>query len=379
MFDLKVTAELNAFNIFICDQKSNIAEIKIHGMDASVSMKAKQTDVFARLKNIIVMNVDSLSIHKKAVSILGDEVFRFQMSLYPDATEGENYGDMSKVDGRLSLKVGCIQIVYVHKFFMSLLSFLNNFQAAKEALSTATVQAAERAASSVKDLAQKSFRLLMDIDLKAPVITIPQSSVSPNVVIADLGLIRVENKFSLVSVEQLSLPPVADKMSVQLTQLKLSRTVLQADSPQHDIEILKPVNMLLSIQRNLSAAWYTQIPGMEIKGKLKPMQVALSQDDLTVLMKILLENLGEASSQPSPTQFAQEAAIVKRDTRSGPDCLKEQDLADPKPPGDQTVTLQFDFHFDSLSIVLYNSDGCQVRRALLLPQVHPLLLRAFSF
>jgi hypothetical protein len=30
-FDLKITAELNAFNIFICDQKSNIAEIKIHG------------------------------------------------------------------------------------------------------------------------------------------------------------------------------------------------------------------------------------------------------------------------------------------------------------------------------------------------------------
>lgn len=53
------------------------------------------------------------------------------------------------------------------------------------------------------------------------------------------------------------------------------RTVLQADSPQHDIEILKPVNMLLSIQRNLSAAWYTQIPGMEITGKLKPMQVSV--------------------------------------------------------------------------------------------------------
>lgn len=51
-------------------------------------------------------------------------------------------------------------------------------------------------------------------------------------------------------------------------------------------------------------------------------QVALSQDDLTVLMKILLENFGEASSQPSPTQSAQEAARVKRDTRSGPDYLK---------------------------------------------------------
>ncbi|XP_033612139.1 vacuolar protein sorting-associated protein 13C, partial [Fukomys damarensis] len=357
VFDLKITAELDAFNVFVCDQKCAIADIKIHGMDASVSVKPKQTDMFARLKNIIVTNVDLLSIHKKAVSILGDEVFRFQMTLYPDATEGEAYADVSKVDGRLSLKVGCIQIVYVHKFFMSLLNFLNNFQTAKEALSAATVQAAERAASSMKDLAQKSFLLLMDVDLKAPVIIIPQSSVSPNAVIADLGLIRVENNFSLLPKEHYSLPPVTDKMKIQLTQLKLSRTILQAGLPQHDIEILKPVNMLLSIQRNLSAAWYMQIPGIEIKGKLKPMQVALSGDDLTVLMKILLENLGEASSQPSPTQSAQEAVRVRKDVPSGPDYLREQeDLTDIKPSVDQNVTLQFDFHFESLSIILYNSD-----------------------
>ena len=38
------------------------------GMDASISVKPKQTDVFARLKNIIVMNVDSLSIHKKVIT-----------------------------------------------------------------------------------------------------------------------------------------------------------------------------------------------------------------------------------------------------------------------------------------------------------------------
>ncbi|XP_027780877.2 intermembrane lipid transfer protein VPS13C isoform X1 [Marmota flaviventris] len=357
VFDLKVTAELNAFNIFVCDQKCNIADIKIHGMDASVSVKPKQTDVFARLQNIIVTNVDLLSIHKKAVSILGDEVFRFQMTLYPDATEGKAYTDMSKVDGKLSLKVGCIQIVYVHKFFMSLLNFLNNFQTAKEALSTATVQAAERAASSMKDLAQKSFRLLMDINLKAPVIIIPQSSVSPNAIIADLGLIRIENKFSLVPMEHYSLPPIVDTMIVQLTQLKLSRTILQSGLPPYDIEILKPVNMLLSVQRNLSAMWYVQIPGMEIKGKLKPMQVALSEDDLTVLMKILLENLGEASSQPIPTQSVQEAVRVRKDVLSGPVFLKDQEhLTDSKPSVGQNVTLQYDFHFESLSIVLYNND-----------------------
>ncbi|KAM8907413.1 intermembrane lipid transfer protein VPS13C [Lycaon pictus] len=356
VFDLKVIAELNAFNVFVCDQKCNIADIRIRGMDASISVKPKQTDMFARLKDIVITNVDLLSIHKKAVSILGDEVFRFQMTLYPDATEGKAYADMSKVDGKLSLKVGCIQIVYLHKFFLSLLNFLNNFQTAKEALSSATVQAAERAASSMKDLAQKSFRLLMDINLKAPVIIIPQSSVSPNAIVADLGLIRVENKFSLVPMEHYSLPPVIDKMNIQLTQLKLSRTLLQNGLAQPDIEILKPVNLLLSIQRNLAAAWYVQIPGMEIKGKLKPMLIALSEDDLTVLMKILLENLGEASSQPSPTQTIQEAIRIRKDVLGGPDNLKEQDLTDSKLSVDQNVTLQFDFHFESLSIVLYNND-----------------------
>ncbi|XP_023568424.1 vacuolar protein sorting-associated protein 13C [Octodon degus] len=317
VFELKVTAELDAFNVFICDQKCAIADIKIHGMGASVSVKPKQTDVFARLQNIIVTNADSLSIHKKAVSILGEEVFRFQMTLYPDATAGEAYADVANVDGSLSFKVGCIQIVYVHKFFMSLLNFLNNFQTAKEALSTATAQAAERAASSVKDLAQKSFRLRVDVDLKAPVVVIPQSSASPNAVVADLGFVRVENSFSLLPVEHYSLPPVTDEMTVQLTELKLSRTTLQADLPQLDIEILKPVNMHLSIQRNLSATWYTQIPGVEIKGKLKPMQTA-----------------GEAERL-------------------------EQDVTDLKPSVDQNITLQFDFHFESLSIILYNSDTSQ--------------------
>lgn len=38
------------------------------GMDASISVKPKQTDVFARLENIVVMNVDSLSIHKKVIT-----------------------------------------------------------------------------------------------------------------------------------------------------------------------------------------------------------------------------------------------------------------------------------------------------------------------
>ncbi|KAL0188329.1 hypothetical protein M9458_015428, partial [Cirrhinus mrigala] len=56
-----------------------------------------------------------------AVSIVGEEVFSFKLTLYPGATEGEGYTDTSKVDGKVILRLGCIQIVYLHKFLMSLL------------------------------------------------------------------------------------------------------------------------------------------------------------------------------------------------------------------------------------------------------------------
>lgn len=52
---------------------------------------------------------------------MGDEVFSFAMSLTPKATEGAGYADTSKTDGKIKLNVGCIQVVYLHKFVTSLL------------------------------------------------------------------------------------------------------------------------------------------------------------------------------------------------------------------------------------------------------------------
>uniref|UniRef100_A0A672USM2 Vacuolar protein sorting 13 homolog C n=1 Tax=Strigops habroptila TaxID=2489341 RepID=A0A672USM2_STRHB len=355
--ELKLTAKLNAFGITVCDQTCSIADIRIQGMDASVTMKPKKIKVFSRLEDIVITNVDPKTIHKKAVSIMGDEVFRFHMSLYPDATAGEAYSDMSRVDGKMSLKVGCIQIIYLHKFFMSLLNFLNNFQAAQEALTAVTVQAAEMAASSMKDFAKKSFRLLMDVNLKAPVIVVPESSTSSNALIADLGLIRVQNEFKLVSSDESLLPPVIDNMDVQLTHLKLSRTVIEFIlNSQPDSEILRPVSLTLLVQRNLAATWYHKAPTIGIKGDLKPMQIALSEEDLTVVMKILLENLGGASSQPNTVQENVEDRQILKKGKVPSELDFCEGMFDSKSSVECYTALKFDFNFESLSVTLYNSD-----------------------
>lgn len=62
-----------------------------------------------------------LLLSLQAVSIVGDEVFSFKLSLFPGATEADGYSDMSKVDGKVTMRLGCIQIIYLHQFLMSLL------------------------------------------------------------------------------------------------------------------------------------------------------------------------------------------------------------------------------------------------------------------
>uniref|UniRef100_A0A4W6CPA1 Vacuolar protein sorting 13 homolog C n=1 Tax=Lates calcarifer TaxID=8187 RepID=A0A4W6CPA1_LATCA len=299
VFSFKLFAMLGCFHVEVCDDRCSIADIRVQGIDASVLVQAKETEVFARLRDIVVTDVNPRTIHRKAVSIMGEEVFSFKLSLFPGATEGEGYSDTSRVDGKVTMRLGCIQIIYLHKFLMSLLMFVDNFQTAKAALSAATAQAAEKAASSVRDFAQKSFRLSMDIKLKAPLIIIPQSSTSHNAVVMDLGLITVGNSFSLLPVEGFSLPAVVEKMDVKLTQLKLSRTTLRPDSSQPDIEILQPINLELLVTRNLAASWFTKIPGVQVQGVLQSLNMSLGEEDLGVLMKILVENIGEGSKEHS--------------------------------------------------------------------------------
>ncbi|XP_054866363.1 intermembrane lipid transfer protein VPS13C isoform X4 [Amphiprion ocellaris] len=362
VIDMKVMVALGAFNVLVCDQTCNMADIKIQGVHGSLLIQGPQTHISARLQDFIVLNVDPRSIHKKAISIVGDEVFSFSMNLTPNATEGAGYTDTSRTDGRLKLNLGCIQVVYLHNFIMSLVNFTNNFQMAKEALSAATAQAAEKAVSSVRDFAQKSFRLSMDVRLKAPLIIIPQSSTSHDALVMDLGLITVGNSFSLLAIDGCPLPAVIDNMDVQLTDVKLSRTCMDPVSDRPGTELLEPVNLHLNIKRNLAASWYKKMAAVELDGDLKPMKLELSQDDLKMLLRILTENLGEAGS-PEPSAARQEAGLQVRPAGAPLTGDAEKPTVRREEEEDKGLeTMKFNFNIESLGLVLYHNDPQQVHQ-----------------
>ncbi|XP_047447117.1 vacuolar protein sorting-associated protein 13A isoform X3 [Mugil cephalus] len=372
--NLHIRADLRCLKVFIRGQKARISEISIEGLVSEVLMRKKETEILANLKNIVILDCNKDAFYKKAVSIADKEVFAFRMVNYTDATEGDAYLDMSNVDTCVSLTVGCIQFVFLNKFVSSILEFINNFQEAKEALAEVTVQAAEKAASGVKELAERSTRIALNVHFNAPVIFLPQSSSSSNVIVADLGRLSVKNRFSKQPFKgDAKIPPVVDIMTVRLTDLKMYRTTYVNESFQGETQLLMPVSLDLEIQRNLSSNWYHIIPDIEITAHLKPISLILCQEDMTVVLRILSENLSETSDAVPPR-----AALPSTDRSSDSVSIKESQGSGTTGPGsdpDNVVAgntvvtaavvetqqsgklkskLKLDFKFDSMTLVLYS-------------------------
>uniref|UniRef100_A0A096M2S5 Vacuolar protein sorting 13 homolog A n=1 Tax=Poecilia formosa TaxID=48698 RepID=A0A096M2S5_POEFO len=365
--NLRVRADLRCLKVFIRGQKARISEISIEGLVTDVMMRKKNMEILANLKSIVILDCNKDALYKKAVSIADKQVFAFRMLNHTGATEGDAYLDMSKVDTSVTLEVGCIEVIFLNKFVSSILVFINNFQEAKEALAEVTVQAAEKAASGVKELAERSTRIALDVHFNAPVIFLPQSSSSSNVIVADLGFLSVNNRFIKQPFKgDAAIPPVVDKMTVKLTDLKMYRTTYKNGKFEGETQLLKPVSLDLEIQRNLSANWYHSIPDVEITAHLKPMSLILCQDDMIVVLRTLSENLSEKSEAVQPP-----AVLPTPDHSSDSVSNKESQgsgTTGPTSSGNTVViaavvetqkhsklktTLKLSFKFDSMTLVLF--------------------------
>ncbi|XP_077200846.1 intermembrane lipid transfer protein VPS13A isoform X1 [Paroedura picta] len=363
--DLHICVDLSSLRIFIREQKRWISEIRVEGLDSQMMMKKATTEISAKLKNITIMDRDETALYTKAVYITGKEVFSFRLVSYVDATDGVAYTNMNAVDSRVYLTVGCIQIVFVNKFVSTVLAFVNNFQTAKEAITEATVQAAGKAATGVKELAQQSSRMALDVNIKAPVVIIPQSAVSTDVLVADFGLITIKNEFTLVKAKgRYNLPPVLDCILVKLSELKLYRSSFVRNSLQKEVQLLQPLNLEVTVERNLAAVWYYEIPDIKIFGHLKPMNLILSQEDVTTILRTLNENLGETSSPAAPVPEFKDAgsshsAVSTSQYSGGGMKVVTSAVVETHSSVKIKTTLKLDFQFDSLTLVLYSPNSKQ--------------------
>ncbi|XP_015283767.1 PREDICTED: vacuolar protein sorting-associated protein 13D [Gekko japonicus] len=127
-------------------------------------------------------------LYRERFTTSGEEALTFQIHKYgrPDPLLQRD------CDIRVSLRMASVQYVHTQRFQAEVVSFIQHFTQLQDVLGR---QRAAIEGQTVRDQAQRASRVLLDIEAGAPVLLIPESSRSNHLIVANLGKLRVKNKF----------------------------------------------------------------------------------------------------------------------------------------------------------------------------------------
>ncbi|XP_074114843.1 vacuolar protein sorting 13C isoform X2 [Cotesia typhae] len=343
--DLKIKAKFGTISLKIANEKQEISAFLIQGITTGYIMKVSYSQANVNLTSIIIQDLNPKSIYNNIVSVESGESLQVQAVIY-NVEAHENKNNMS-----IKINMGCHRVVFLNDFVSRVMNFLNNFQAAQEAIAEASAAAAEVAKTNIKDAQASATRVELSIQLKAPVIYVPMNSKSEHCLMLDMGELTIYNSLKTLTVEEEE-APIVDEMKIELANLKLSRVRL-TDNFQMENEILlvQPVSFGLLIKRNLSS-WYTSIPDIDMYGRLKQIEVLLSKQDYAMILKVLEENLNESDETPAQKETARERKEIQRTSVREVDVqITERQSSEGQKSARASV--KFEFIMDSFVINLF--------------------------
>ncbi|XP_027026540.2 vacuolar protein sorting-associated protein 13D isoform X1 [Tachysurus fulvidraco] len=95
-------------------------------------------------------------------------------------------------DIKVSLQMASVQYVHTQRFQTEVVAFIQHFTQLQDVLGR---QRAAVEGQAVRERPQRASRVLLDIEAGAPVLLIPESSHSKRLIVANLGQLKVRNRF----------------------------------------------------------------------------------------------------------------------------------------------------------------------------------------
>ncbi|NWR10533.1 VP13D protein, partial [Paradoxornis webbianus] len=204
-----VKAEINSLSASQAQEPVNTKlDLKVHSLSlvlnkttselakASVAKLAAHLEVIegdlALQGSIGSLSLSDLTSHgefyRERFTTSGEEALIFQIFKYgrPDPLL------QRECDMRVTLRMASVQYVHTQRFQAEVVAFIQHFTQLQDVLGR---QRAAIEGQTVRDKAQRASRVLLDIEAGAPVLLIPESSKSNSLIVANLGKLKVKNRF----------------------------------------------------------------------------------------------------------------------------------------------------------------------------------------
>ncbi|XP_059722821.1 intermembrane lipid transfer protein VPS13D isoform X2 [Haemorhous mexicanus] len=247
-----IKAEINSLSASQVQEPVNTKlDLKVHSLSlvlnkttselakASVAKLAAHLEVtegdLALQGSIGSLSLSDLTSHgefyRERFTTSGEEALIFKIFKYgrPDPLL------QRECDMHVTLRMASVQYVHTQRFQAEVVSFIQHFTQLQDVLGR---QRAAIEGQTVRDKAQRASRVLLDIEAGAPVLLIPESSKSNSLIVANLGKLKVKNRFLFAGMPgtfslknkdsvQFSSPMGTPKHSVKKTSADESKSAIE--------------------------------------------------------------------------------------------------------------------------------------------------------
>ncbi|UYV63293.1 hypothetical protein LAZ67_2003680 [Cordylochernes scorpioides] len=299
-----ISARVGQIQARLCDTELDLAMLHVAGLECDYVLKANERMILRlNLNEVSIEDLMDTTLYTKILTIEDDKVFEFKyihfspVPITKEQIEPQD-SDPVRMDGSLRLKIGRLQLVFLHKFFLELQRFFEPFilpKVSQMAKKSATALVNQK----VWEFKEQGLKLKLHVDIAAPSILLPQKSSSANLLILSLGDLSLENFFS---------PPTVDNILLRLDHLHMARTVrkclnrhperccraliLLDGTTQTQEAILEPMKLRLDIKRTVPPLVGRDVL-YDISGSMDVIQINIGQRDLATILAVVRENFSE--------------------------------------------------------------------------------------
>ncbi|XP_071050524.1 intermembrane lipid transfer protein Vps13D isoform X2 [Onthophagus taurus] len=296
----------------------DIARANISHLDLSVKNIGLRKEVEGKLGSISLFDLTLHGqLYRERFLTSGKQVLNFHYVRYAPS-------EIEQYECQLKLDMSSIFYVHTKRFVAEVSAFFNYFTKLQ------AVMAGIRAATSGQKMEDDKSRLSLIIKADSPVILLPVSSKSADLLICDLGQLAISNDFKLSNdVGCISIPkdPQKGKCLLNVMYLELQNVNLHTGKREIDCSssnerlnygdyfklgsctvrkhgtpiLTKACHLKLQVERNLDCLICHNVPDMSIHGELSTLDGTLNDYQYKLIRGLLTYNIGENTEHILPS------------------------------------------------------------------------------
>lgn len=292
----EIEVEVRSLTLVLTELKREIAKANVSNASVHILNSTDKTKISGSLGSMSLLDLTPHGrLYRERFLSSGREALNFQYSSYTDTQERPH-------DAQLKLKMSAVHYVHTQRFLAELQAFFGHFSQLRRVMVNLRTDG-----GTLLDVQKRDMRLSLELHAGAPVILLPVSSRSEELILLNLGELSAHNSFKFSDKIKTCL---VDVMLLELVNMDVyTAKRLKSEDHNHSMDILtigsfyveklgsslltEKCHLKLQVERNLDTYISRDFPDWSVHGILSTMDCALDPAQYMLIRGLLSYNIGE--------------------------------------------------------------------------------------